>query len=191
MNSIISKIADSVWKLSSDGNIYLLDFEKKIIIDTSARSNRHLIKQFLSKIVDFEKVDYVIFTHLHFDHTGNFDLFTNAEYYASEESISDFNKDPFGAVLMEDIAEKLKGVKLNPIPEIFNGLEIIKTPGHTRGSICLWYDKEKILFSGDTLFFNKNIGRLDLPTSVPEKMNESLIKLIKYHHKILCPGHDY
>jgi len=191
MNSIISRITDKVWKLSSDGNLYFLDFDKKIIIDTGARSNVHIVRQFLSKIIDFEKVGIVIFTHLHFDHVGNFDLFPNAEFYASAESIEDFQENPFGCVLMQDIAVKLKSVKLNPLPDRFYGLEIIKTPGHTRGSICLWYPEEKILFSGDTLFFNRNMGRLDLPTSVPDKMNESLMKLVAYNYKILCPGHDY
>ncbi|MBU0758547.1 MAG: MBL fold metallo-hydrolase [Nanoarchaeota archaeon] len=191
MDSIITRIADKVWKLSSDGNIYFLDFDRKIIIDTSARANRHLVRQFLSKVVDFDKVDIVIFTHLHYDHVGNFDLFSNAEYFASGESIEDFRKNPFAAVLMEDIAEKLKTIELKPLPQEFHGLELIKTPGHTKGSICLWYPDKKILFSGDTLFFNKNIGRIDLPTSVPEKMNESLVGLIKYNYKILCPGHDY
>jgi glyoxylase-like metal-dependent hydrolase (beta-lactamase superfamily II) len=70
-------------------------------------------------------------------------------------------------------------------------LYVIPTPGHTRGSICLWYAPEKILFSGDTLFYNKHIGRQDLPTSEPGQMQKSLMKLVHYNYKILCPGHDY
>ena len=92
---------------------------------------------------------------------------------------------------MEDIAEMLSSVELNPLPKNIQGLEVINTPGHTKGAVCLWYPEDKILFSGDTMFYNKNIGRLDLPTSVPGEMRNSLIKLLDYNYKILCPGHDY
>jgi hydroxyacylglutathione hydrolase len=191
MDSIIEKVTDNIWKVKANSNIYFLNFNKKILIDVGDRAYRQRVKTYLSKVVDFDKIDIVIFTHLHFDHIGNFDLFKNAKFYASEQSIKDFNKDPVATVLLQDIAEKFKSVKLNKLPENFNGLKIIETAGHTKGSICLWYEKEKILFSGDTLFFNKNIGRLDLPTSIPEKMQESLITLVNYNYKVLCPGHDY
>lgn len=185
---MIEKISKDIWKVPAEGNVYFLDFDEKIIIDTSERINRHIIEQFLGKVVDFKKVDKVIFTHLHHDHSGNFDLFPNAKFFASKEEIEDFKKDPEGTTLDPFIAEKLD-IELNPIKD-FNGLKIIKTPGHTRGSICLWYEKENILFSGDTLFEN-GYGRIDLPTSVPGKMQESLNKLTTYKYKVLCPGHDY
>ena len=40
--------------------------------------------------------------------------------------------------------------------------EIIHTPGHSRGSVCFYFSKDGILFSGDTLFC-ESIGRTDLP----------------------------
>lgn len=43
-----------------------------------------------------------------------------------------------------------------------NGLEILETPGHTPGSICLYWPEEKTLLSGDTLFC-MGYGRTDLP----------------------------
>ncbi len=186
---MIKKISDKIWKVSSEGNVYFLDFDEKIIIDTSARLNRHFIQQFLGKVVDFSKIDRVVFTHLHYDHSGNFDLFPNAKFYASKEEIEDFKKDPHGAILDPFIVDKIKNVEINPLKD-FSGLKVISTPGHTRGSICLWYGHKKILFSGDTLFYN-GYGRIDLPTSVPSKMESSLKKLKAYEYEILCPGHDY
>jgi len=50
-------------------------------------------------------------------------------------------------------------------------LNIIHTPGHTPGGICLYTDK--ILFSGDTLFY-EGIGRTDLPGGDGEKLLESI-----------------
>lgn len=190
---MIKKISERVWKLFSDSNVYFLDLEKKIIIDTSKRENRRELELFLKKVIDFDKVDYVIFTHLHHDHVGNFDLFKNARFFASSEEILDFMKTPEKAVLREDIAKMLKNINLEPVEELDLkkfGLELIKTPGHTNGSICLWYNNEKILFSGDTIFKN-SLGRTDLPTSNPEKMKLSTIKLVKCNFRILCSGHDY
>ncbi len=187
---MINKIEEDIWKLSLSSNIYFLEWEKKIIIDTGDRADQKLVKTFLSKVVDFSEVEIVIFTHLHYDHVGNFDIFKKAKYYASSKSIESFNNDPAGTVLKEDIAEKLKSIHMSEIPDKLLGLEIISTPGHTGGSICLWSPKYEILFSGDTLFFNKNIGRVDLPTSEPTEMRQTLIKLLGYNFKKLCPGHD-
>ena len=66
---------------------------------------------------------------------------------------------------------------------------MIETPGHSRGGICLWFPKEKILFSGDTLFEKGIIGRTDIPGSNASDMRESLQKLTRLDFKTLCPGH--
>lgn len=186
---MIEKIRKNIWKLKANSNIYFLDFDKKILIDTGDRAERRVVEQFLSKIIDFDKIEIIIFTHLHYDHIGNFDLFPKATFYASEQAIKDLEKDKEKAIYDEFMAEKFD-VKLKPIPNKIGDLEIIKTPGHTRGSICIWHEPEKILFSGDTLF-GKTPGRTDLPTSSPAQMKKTLMKLVRYNFKILAPGHDY
>jgi hydroxyacylglutathione hydrolase len=52
-------------------------------------------------------------------------------------------------------------------------LEVIETPGHTPGSVCLWSSKEGILFSGDTLFFD-GVGRTDLAGGDEKKLRTSI-----------------
>ncbi len=59
------------------------------------------------------------------------------------------------------------------------GFKVIDTPGHTRGSKCYYHDKEKIIFSGDTMF-RRSYGRFDLPTSSREALFDSLKKLCTY-----------
>jgi hydroxyacylglutathione hydrolase len=56
-------------------------------------------------------------------------------------------------------------------------LEVIETPGHTAGSVCLWSSKEGILFSGDTLFFD-GVGRTDLAGGDEKKLRASLQRRI-------------
>lgn len=190
---MFGKIGENIWKFtgSDKSNVFLIDGKKKVMIDAGNRTDRQHLLMFMGKAVDFAKVDAVIFTHLHYDHCGNFDMFPNAEFYASEEEISDYNSNKDGAVLDAVVAEMLSKVKLKPLPAELYGLKVISTPGHTRGSICLWYAVEKALFTGDTIFGNKKQGRVDLPTSVPSEMKNSVMRLIDVPYKILCPGHDY
>jgi glyoxylase-like metal-dependent hydrolase (beta-lactamase superfamily II) len=188
---IVQNIDKGIWKIPAGSNIYLLRLDEIIVIDAGERSKRKEA-EFIEHIADPRDVKKVIFTHLHHDHIGNFDLFPNAEFFASEEAIESFKKDPEETVLSKDMAEKFKDVKLKPVSELKNKhLEIIKTPGHTKGSICVYMKEKQILFSGDTIFRDKQIGRTDFATSMPEEMPKSLMKLVNYPFKILCPGHDY
>ncbi len=68
-------------------------------------------------------------------------------------------------------------------------VHVIETPGHSPGGICLWLPKEKILFSGDTLFHG-TMGRVDFPTSSPLEMKASLKKLSQLPRETkVYPGH--
>lgn len=204
---MLKKITNNIWKLNLDSNMYFLDFEQKILIDTGSRAKRELLKMFLPKMVALDKIEKVIFTHLHYDHIGNADIFPNAKFFASKQEIKDFRENPELTVLNADILAKsgLQKIELKPIVDM-NGLKIINTPGHTRGSICLWYEKEKVLFTGDTFFSGplRNsltndklyldrlcLGRTDLPTSIDAEMKNSIEKLRNLDFKIVCSGHDY
>lgn len=50
---------------------------------------------------------------------------------------------------------------------------VLHTPGHTEGSVCLYFPAEKLLIAGDTLFA-RSIGRTDLPGGSFEKIMRSL-----------------
>lgn len=67
--------------------------------------------------------------------------------------------------------------------------KVIHTPGHTPGGVCFYFDKEGVLFSGDTLF-KGSIGNLSFPSCVPDKMWPSLDKLAKLPPETqVYPGH--
>ncbi len=57
------------------------------------------------------------------------------------------------------------------VPE--TDLKVIHTPGHSAGSICLYSESKKILFSGDTLFC-EGVGRTDLDGGNPEDLKRSI-----------------
>ncbi len=189
------KLADNVVKLNVDSNVYLADIGEKIIIDAGPKAYYNEVKEELSKITDFKKIKKVILTHIHYDHCGNVDLFPNAKIYASKKEIDDFKANPGVAfTLPKQVIDQLMK-NLTDIEEIKdllekNSFEIIYVPGHTAGSLALYYKKESILFSGDCLFEN-GIGRYDLPNSIPEEVENSVEKLKNLGFKTLAPGHDY
>lgn len=67
--------------------------------------------------------------------------------------------------------------------------QVIHTPGHSPGGVCLYEAKEGVLISGDTLF-HQSIGNLSLPTAQPDRMWLSLDRLAKLPPMTkVYPGH--
>lgn len=70
--------------------------------------------------------------------------------------------------------------------------QVIFTPGHTQGSICLHFIPEKLLIAGDTLFAG-SIGRTDLPGGDTRQILSSIHDrlLVLLEETIVIPGHGY
>jgi len=74
---------------------------------------------------------------------------------------------------------------------LFSDWKVLHTPGHSPGSICLLNEKEKILISGDTLFYG-TYGRDDFYDSNPLDMAKSLRRLYELDSELnVYPGHDH
>ena len=74
-------------------------------------------------------------------------------------------------------------------PEYAPDWQVLHTPGHTPGSVCLYNKKECVLLSGDTLFA-RSYGRTDLPGGSAELMAQSLEKLFLLDERTrVFPGH--
>jgi glyoxylase-like metal-dependent hydrolase (beta-lactamase superfamily II) len=183
--SEVQNIDDRVIKVSGASNFYVID--RRILIDTGDRGDRQKLQRVLSQ--EDIRIEQVLFTHLHFDHIANWDLVRDAEMFASREEIEDLNRDPKGTVLIPELALAFKSCRIKPFK--LCKLDVIPTPGHTRGSVCFMMKDEMILFTGDTFFREGVYGRTDLPTSAPDLMAESLRSILAFRDFRICPGHDY
>ncbi len=69
-------------------------------------------------------------------------------------------------------------VRLRAGDKVFSmDLVVLETPGHTPGSVCFYSEREGVLFSGDTIFFD-GVGRTDLPGGSEKKLLESISRTI-------------
>jgi len=157
-----------------DTNCYILKTDKEVFIVDPGGDPQEIVKH-----VKNQKVK-IINTHYHYDHTiANEEIKKkfNAEIliHEDEKKYIDFEADRF---LKEgDI------LKINS-----HELEVLHTPGHTEGSICLI--GEGFVITGDTLF-EGGYGRTDLPGGDHMKMFKSLKKLdnIIKENTTIYPGH--
>ncbi len=156
----------------------------------------------------FEKIDnklkelgltpkIIILTHAHGDHIGavkNFIEMYSTKVYIHEDD-TEMLKDP-----EKNFSKGITGksISITPDVELKDGdiielgglkLEIIHTPGHTRGGICI--KVENIMMTGDTLF-NRSIGRTDFPGGSFDDIITSIReKIFKYDDEtIVYPGHN-
>lgn len=144
------------------------------------------------------KVKYILLTHCHGDHIGA--VSKVKENFGGKILIHRFDEDGLknpsinlsshigiGDVSIEDDARLDDGDILH-----VGNLEfkVIHTPGHTAGSISLYSEEEKMVFSGDTMF-RGSWGRTDLPTSSFEQIINSITNklMVLPEDTIVYPGH--
>ena len=130
-----------------------------------------------------DNLKYIYLTHCHGDHFG-------ARY--DSEGLYNIGISLTYYIGMEDITlEADSRVDEEDLIHVGNiEFKVIHTPGHTKGGTCLYCEKEKLLFSGDTLF-RGTWGRTDLPTSnFSDIINSITNKLaILPDDTIVYPGH--
>lgn len=168
-------------------NTYLIDDGKKILIDPGhSHLFSHVERGLASLKIDPGTIDLVIVTHAHPDHMEAADHFTKPTQVAMGRTDYEYIKKFAGAYY--SIPEP--DLFLNPGELQVGSLqfEVIETPGHTPGSLCLYWPKHEALFTGD-LIFEQGIGRTDLPGGNPQQLKESILKVEALGPKFLLPGH--
>lgn len=112
----------------------------------------------------------IVVTHAHIDHVGGALLLkraTGAPVLLNENDLPLLKMMDMQAGWLGIAPPEVAAPDENAVNGLVVGIanhkaEVLHTPGHTQGSICLHFVPEKLLFAGDTLFAG-SIGRTDLP----------------------------
>ena len=128
----------------------------------------------------YKKLDFILNTHHHADHVGaNLEL---KKKYNSKILGSNSDKDRIPGIdmlLKENQKQKIGNLEF----------EVIFVPGHTKGHIAFFFSKEKVAFTGDTLF-SLGCGRIFEGTHKEMLKSLNKIKNLPPDTKIYC-GHEY
>jgi glyoxylase-like metal-dependent hydrolase (beta-lactamase superfamily II) len=185
-------------------NCYVID---DILIDAGIRSSS--IK--ILKAVKNNKITKHVLTHAHADHQGSSSLVCNAlniplwtsklekENAESGKVIYDY---PNNRHLIAKFQQKYWAGKGHEVThllkegDVIGSFTVIETPGHSKGHISFFREKDKVLIVGDTLvnmnLLTTTVGLNEPPNlfTTDNKINrESIKKLFDLKPKILCFGH--
>lgn len=170
-----------------DSNIYLFD---DVIVDTGTGENFEYVLNSI-KNAGFniaEDIRRIVNTHCHFDHTGG-NHFFNAKIAIHEKDAPALENGDINATAAYMFGKPLEPVKVDfhlKEGDKINDFEVIHTPGHTIGGICL-YDGETLI-SGDTVFADGGFGRFDIGGDI-NMLKTSIEKLSELDVEYLLPGH--
>ena len=171
---------------NEDGSCYIIDAADHLAVLLSSIKERRL------------KPLAVLLTHAHYDHILGLgeirEEYPGLPIYLAREDEFLIKDGCSGNISIlgrySPLTELLKELPDDTIPyrEEIGQLKVIRTPGHTPGSVCLYSEKDSILFSGDTLFAG-SIGRCDLGGSYSDIIT-SIEKLKKLPDSTrVLPGH--
>lgn len=174
-----------------DSNVYLIQDERKVVIDTGMGS-RELLKE-VERHTALEDVELIVNTHAHADHVMGNPAFKNAKVLIHEEDAEALaGGHLYSTARMFDIEgnleyhRSLKDGEGIPLGE--GELKVIHTPGHTPGSISLYLEEERALFTGDLVFAEGSFGRTDFGGNSKE-LKISLRRVAELDVESLYPGH--
>jgi len=178
-----------------DGNVYLILDERPILVDAGMMAAPTLRN--IKKLIDPQKIEMIVLTHCHHDHSGaapELKAATGARLLLSEKEVGAVGDDLasvaylFGQQAPQyEVDQTLKEGMVLDIGEW--KLEVMETPGHSQGSLCLYEPRAKVLFSGDTVFPDGNIGRTDMYGGSTSDLVASIERLVGLDVEIMYPGH--
>jgi len=170
-------------------NSYLIDGPFKILIDPG---HQHLFTELGNSLHSInirpEDINLIIATHIHPDHIEAVQTFSSlstmvtiheTEYRYFQEKAAyyhGFNIEP--DFLLTEGTLRAGEVEV----------EVIHTPGHSPGSICLYWPSHKALFAGDVIF-EQGVGRTDLPGGSGDQLKKSIKRLSSLNIELLLSGH--
>ncbi len=181
-----------------DSNIYVIMAKNPIVIDCGTGMRHSEVIRNLKNIIEPKKIERIVLSHRHFDHTGGAKALSealDAELLIHENAAEAMRQgddittaaSAFGKSFPKHEVKEIKEGDVIDCGEV--ELEVLHIPGHSNCSIALYDSETKTLFSGDTVYTDGGIGRWDLPTGDYQQIVASIERLTKMEVVNLYPGH--
>jgi len=185
------------WKSMQENNCnsYVIGGDIPMLIDPG---HQHLVKNLITRMEKdgnrLEDIRLIIATHIHPDHFEAAPTFARAGvltavHLEEEKFMLDVGKEFYAAFGMEMPEIKvdfyLKEGELKVGQKTF---QVLHTPGHSPGSISLYWPEKKALFTGDAVFY-MGVGRTDFPGGDGNLLRDSIERLARLDTELLLSGH--
>ncbi len=186
-----------IWESMTENNCnsFLIDGPARVLIDPGhVRLFDHVQKGLRSLKLEITDIDLIICTHMHPDHIEAVQLFKNthallALHQKDWRLIRTMNKNLRASMgfnyesIVPDILLKEGDISVHGIT-----LTILETPGHSPGSVSIYWKEQNVLFSGD-LIFKEGVGRTDVPGGNGDLLKKSIKRMEELNLEWLLPGH--
>ena len=186
-----------VWEsmTTNNCNTYFIDGPTRVLIDPGhSRLFGHVEMGLKQLGLTIEDMNLVICTHAHPDHIEGGQLFKDSPalftLHQEEWRWAATIGEQMGAALGMDMEALQPDFFLKEGDLQLSGLtlQIIHTPGHSPGSVTLYWPEQKALFTGD-LIFKEGFGRTDLPGGDGATLKASIQRLTDLDVEWLLSGH--
>ncbi|MFN8621544.1 MAG: MBL fold metallo-hydrolase [Chloroflexota bacterium] len=185
LHRVTGPVGTNVWVLGDEAS------REAIAIDTATPSVDWIAERLAAKGWTLK---LIVSTHRHWDHIGD----NAAIIERTGALLAAHHLDRHGLVDPKPLFNPFPIIPSVPALDLAEGsvirfgditLDVLHTPGHTEGSVCLQLTDARLLFTGDTLFAGA-WGRVDLPGGSPDAMVESLSRLAGLEPDLhVLPGH--
>ncbi|MCH4889633.1 MBL fold metallo-hydrolase [Acidaminobacter sp. JC074] len=199
----IDRINEELYRISEENHwektniYYFIGENRNLLIDTG--TGLFPLRKVLEAI-DLKPID-VVLTHAHWDHLGNVHEFENVYVHPEDmewtrlglplpdnKIIEMMTKDVDESNLIDFELPPLKHENPKSIHDFeFDNLRFIHTPGHSPGSLCIYDEKNKRLFSGDTIY--EGTVYCHYESTDPVKLKASIDRLSDLDIEKVYPGH--
>ena len=198
--SKVVELAPGIYQFRGEkpgSHVYLVKGDtKNVLIDTGFAGTFPILERRLRELgLHVRDINLIILTHEHVDHIGATAFFHRTAVVAAHRLTA--NKlelqDEFVTFLKHDQSSKPFWVDIwledGSMIDLGNyELQVIHTPGHTSGCICLYEPRAGLLFTGDTVFAGGILSEIAVGGNVSDYVN-SVRRLSNLKVKQLYPGH--
>ena len=176
-------------------NSYLIDGEVPTLIDPG---HHHLFPKLREAMAEDgfqpEDIKLIIATHTHPDHFEAIQDFLDTETRIAMHPQAEQFIEEHGEHFFRVLGMRLPDYRVDfhlvegELQVGEHRLQVIETPGHAPGSICLYWPDVKALFTGDVIF-SQSLGRTDLPGGNGALLKEAIDQLAELEAGLILPGH--